>query len=192
MDAGLAAVCGALAGAVATTGAAFATGWWQRENVLIAARAEHRRQRREPRSDVYKTFVAAVVETRDAAGAGPMGDGITISQFGPERFTRDYATQINERVNRVREAWLNVAISGPDDLAALATSMDDKCAGLAFTSALLVSSAERLTEDQPTSESFEYHSRKFSEDAHNLTPLLTQFMARAREVLDEDGTVSRD
>jgi hypothetical protein len=64
MDAGLAAVLGALAGAVATTGAAFATGWATREQAKIAARGEHRRQRRDARHGVYKEFISTASELR--------------------------------------------------------------------------------------------------------------------------------
>ncbi|MGW7548452.1 hypothetical protein ACWGKQ_46160 [Streptomyces sp. NPDC054770] len=65
MDAGLAAVLGALAGAVATTGAAFAAGWSAREQAKFAARAEHKRQRREPREKAYKAFLSEAIALRE-------------------------------------------------------------------------------------------------------------------------------
>jgi hypothetical protein len=65
MDAGLAAVLGALAGAVATTGAAFATGWSAREQAKITARAEHLLQRRDARQAVYQEFIAAAQAHED-------------------------------------------------------------------------------------------------------------------------------
>lgn len=49
---------GALAGSVATIGAALATGWAQREGARITARSEHRRQRLEPRTAIYKEFIS--------------------------------------------------------------------------------------------------------------------------------------
>ncbi|MEW9519338.1 hypothetical protein [Streptomyces tubercidicus] len=67
MDAGTAAVLGALAGSVATIGAAMATGWAQREGARITARSEHRRERREPRYNAYKEFIAEATRMRNAS-----------------------------------------------------------------------------------------------------------------------------
>lgn len=61
MDAGLAAVLGAVAGAVAT----FVTGRTSRDQAQFAAKVEHVRQRREGRELAYRGFVSAAAKVRD-------------------------------------------------------------------------------------------------------------------------------
>ncbi|MDI1452471.1 hypothetical protein NHG22_01325 [Streptomyces sp. ATE26] len=57
MDAGLAGVLGALAGAVSTAGAALVTGWSARETATIGARAQHLQERRGAREACYTKFL---------------------------------------------------------------------------------------------------------------------------------------
>ncbi|WP_128380239.1 hypothetical protein [Streptomyces cavernae] len=120
MDAGLAAVLGAVAGALATTGAALATGWAMREQAKITARAEHRRQRREPRSDIYKRFIDAA---RDMEHHTRPGSLIDQPEDDPEVMDH-YAVRLGETAYQVREAWIEVALAGPSAVEKIASQID--------------------------------------------------------------------
>lgn len=112
MDAGLAAVLGALAGSVATIGAALATGWSQREGARIAARSEHRRERREPRHEVYRQFIAE---------ANHMGQQAAVyctlgAALRPDYYTEARTQRVHEMTRLIQSKATESALAGPKDV----------------------------------------------------------------------------
>ncbi|MFI0262081.1 hypothetical protein ACH4OW_23925 [Streptomyces sp. NPDC017056] len=114
MDAGLAAVLGALAGSVATIGAALATGWSQREAARIAARAEHRRQQRDKRHDVYREFITAAAKfTRGEPTCGLwFYDNAVIVSDGLLMGSESRA-EFEESLSQLRAQSVEIALVGP-------------------------------------------------------------------------------
>lgn len=98
---------GALAGSVATIGAALATGWAQREGARISARSEHRRERREPRLVAYKEFISAASEFRAQAGLFAYND------FAFDGVDETTADMLYEAARAVKKSALEVALAGP-------------------------------------------------------------------------------
>ncbi|MFI8834029.1 hypothetical protein ACIGPN_23780 [Streptomyces afghaniensis] len=107
MDAGLAAVLGALAGSVATIGAALATGWAQREEARIAARAEHRRERREPRLEAYRAFISATSDLREQSTF------FTVRDLVPDDLDEVTTDLLFQAVSGMKESALEVSLAGP-------------------------------------------------------------------------------
>ncbi|MEU8619939.1 hypothetical protein [Streptomyces sp. NPDC048623] len=119
MDAGLAAVLGALAGAVATTGAAVAAGWAQREVARITARSQHRKERLQSRQSHYREFASAAYTVRDlvkrSVGHRESSHVVT-DQFSQELQTAWKALQ---------GARLDVVLSGPDQVGMAAQKLEE-------------------------------------------------------------------
>ncbi|GAA3856473.1 hypothetical protein GCM10023084_07900 [Streptomyces lacrimifluminis] len=180
MDAGLAAVCGALAGAAATTGAAFATGWAQREAARITARVEHRKDRRQPRYEAYRQFIDAVTTLIDL----------------PKTATSPVNEQVAEIKARIKEAWLTVSVLGPESAQKAASKVRRKATEYEIT-VLGVQGEGRIHSDN-----FWMH-RTMPEDTimqrnvmlaaitfegHELDEILQEFITTAQTVLDDDGS----
>ncbi|MCD9592326.1 hypothetical protein [Streptomyces sp. 8ZJF_21] len=101
MDAGIAAVCGALAGGVATIGAALATGWSQREGARIAARAQYINEVRQPRREAYRGLISSATELSTAAAS----EAIALES---ERMNQ--ALSLGEPIEK---SWLDISLLGP-------------------------------------------------------------------------------
>ncbi|MGW2749124.1 hypothetical protein [Streptomyces sp. NPDC001450] len=179
MDAGLAAVLGALAGSVATIGAAFATGWATREQAKIAARSEHRRQRIEPRHDVYREFLTAVAaleehtsELRTDSDLVPPG-----VRLGPD-VDSAFLERTNQLAAEVKAIWLRVALIGPERVAEEAATSEAACSSLA--SGIELMSYRNLF---PPSEARAQARRSYE----GLGESLRHFMRVARSALEDDG-----
>ncbi|MFE7466347.1 hypothetical protein ACFU6R_19870 [Streptomyces sp. NPDC057499] len=179
MDAGLAAVCGALAGAAATIGASFAAGWWQRENARIAVRAEHRKERRAPRYEAYRAFVSAAAGMAEAAR-----DGDT-----------DPAAMENFRAlsNELKTQWLEVSLLGPKHVLTSARAVHSKA--LDIEECLRRASVLGVNEDGETEESRQritdqYYSnaRDLNDAANAVYSALTIFAESAQKAMDDDGS----
>lgn len=174
MDAGLAAVCGALAGSIATTGAAFVAGWWQRENARLQARSEHVRQRRQPREAVYSEFVSQVTKFSEVYGpSAPPG----VALFGAER-----SQHVVDLYLDLRPQTIAVALAGPDEMAELAEGVEHACAPIYWDALLrkvsLRHGGERRTID----------AEQLDAAFRNLREKRSEFLRAARRTLDQDGT----
>ncbi|MFE9569239.1 hypothetical protein ACFYMW_12175 [Streptomyces sp. NPDC006692] len=183
MDAGIAAIGGALAGSVATVGAAFATGWWQRENIRLTGRAEHWRQRREPRSQVYREFASAVADIRDRVRTQPHMPDSGLAWVSPEFFSDTLTDQLREMLVPVRRSWLDVALAGPQSVSGSAAEIEKACRKL-----VVFAMGARSTSSDESSQAYVGSSRAFIETANSLSPLLDSFIEIAQAALDDDGT----
>lgn len=105
MDAGLAAIGGALVGAVG----AFATAWVgshvQWKSARLSARAEHIRQRHESREASYKALLSAVSTLQRALHGGPNHVANWLSQY-----TDDYLVTVEAATHVLLEAVEDIEV----------------------------------------------------------------------------------
>lgn len=112
MDAGLAAISGALAAAVATVGAAFAAGWAQREGVQLTIRAEDRKDLRLPRFEAYLSLLTHATNLRRLAAQGVTDESTVLDAMQAE-------------VDAIEKLWPTVALRGPADVATHAEEINN-------------------------------------------------------------------
>ncbi|MFD5567981.1 hypothetical protein [Streptomyces cadmiisoli] len=185
MDAGTAAVLGALAGSVATIGAALATGWAQREGARITARSEHRRERREPRHNVYKEFIAEASRMRNLVGVFAIGAEM-IDRI-PLRFLSDeFISDLFNLSDIVKSKSTDAALAGPREIAEAAT----RVANLSHELVIDLKALKEVSEDD------ESHDGQFLRHVQEVTYAsarafrnsLDEFILCAQAALDDDGT----
>lgn len=179
MDAGLAAVLGALAGSVATIGAALATGWAQREGVRITARSEHRRARREPRHDIYRQFISEAKPLGLHAGVySALG-----STLMPDYFTEERIRQAREASRGINDKATEVALAGPRKI----TESALKIARLASRLTACVGNFRELG-DERHQRMRDQSRRSVMKYAKKYDAALQDFILQAQFALDDDGS----
>ncbi|MEU9625307.1 hypothetical protein AB0D89_00580 [Streptomyces luteogriseus] len=183
MDAGTAAVLGALAGSVATIGAALATGWAQREGARITARSEHRKERREPRYGAYKHFIAEASRMNDRVGIFT----VAYDPFPFERIDELFAERCEEAADAVKEKWVEVALAGPKDIAETASRLERLSNALTFRVLGLHQyvSGERSAGE----EALLGIKDRIEEEAKEFEQTLDKFIFLAQAALDDDGSL---
>ncbi|MFD8303236.1 hypothetical protein ACFV29_12930 [Streptomyces sp. NPDC059690] len=139
----------------------------------IAARAEHRRQRREPREGVYKGFISAASALVDHLYPVAMFDMSPHDDFSPA-----FAERATELAAEVRKKWLEVVLAGPKSLAEVATKVDGASQSAAKASDWLA----RYRADSDDTR------RGFGISAGIVRDGLKEFIAGAQAALDDDGT----
>jgi hypothetical protein len=180
MDAGLAAVLGALAGSVATIGAAIATGWAQREGARITARSEHRRERREPRHDLYKEFISKANLIKHQAGTYvALEDGLT-----PDYVDEDQARFMLDSSSEIEKKATEVALAGPKKVTEAVLSIARLSNELAITVYSFRSWAESRHERIR-----EHQRKKIIALSLDYESSLADFILRAQSALDDDGSL---
>ncbi|MFD5519095.1 hypothetical protein [Streptomyces sp. NPDC127066] len=182
MDSGIAAVLGALAGSVATIGAALATGWAQREGARIAARSEHRRERREPRHAVYRDLMEA---------ATTFHHRIAIYKYADVGMREDLQLRVEDipalRQNkeRVNKSAIEVALVGPKGVSEASMKLS-KWSEEAYTY------VSALTDLHPSQAADEQIWRFTTQGAADATKrcghALEEFALLAQAALDDDGS----
>ncbi|MDO0931318.1 hypothetical protein QQY66_06340 [Streptomyces sp. DG2A-72] len=180
MDAGLAAVLGALAGAVATTGAAVATGWAAREQAKIAARGEHRRQRRDARQAVYEEFIELTEVLTDRV--------IKISDLSAPTFDQIHAAEADVWASweGVRGVFTKVRLAGPDYVSQAAVEVRKSCTLVAVRMTAVKKCSSPDSRDPE-----ELAGVKWVALTESLTQLIVEhgaFIGIAQVALDDDGT----
>ncbi|MGW3760714.1 hypothetical protein [Streptomyces sp. NPDC005131] len=181
MDAGTAAVLGALAGSVATIGAALATGWAQREGARITARSEHRRERREPRHDVYKEFISALTAMRFMASVFAID-----AEHAPDNIDDELMGRWLEVVNRIGPKAIETTLAGPKDVAKAAIRLhqlgDDIYIRLKYLERLLAS-------NEANDQAIRVMVRRLLfEEAKQFQRRADDFIFTAQAALDDDGS----
>ncbi|MET7869597.1 hypothetical protein [Streptomyces cyaneofuscatus] len=178
MDAGLAAVLGALAGAVGAVGGAWMTSRGQWKSARLAARAEHKRQRREPRSEVYATFLNSSNQLLDAWT--PIQ---RISDVTSERRTLVY-----EAADSIDDAYSAVALSGPEEVSNIAEQIRDHAAQLKQEARFLWAGQYVMQDNgEPEAWIFDIESR-IPRARTALSAQIRKFTVSARTTLDDDGS----
>ncbi len=178
MDAGLAAVLGALAGSVATIGAALATGWAQRESALITVRSEHRRDRREPRQNAYKEFISIAHRMRNLTAAWAVDVNLT-----PEiDDTREEAWSQTERT--LKQVATDAVLAGPTPVAKAAIELTQSATQLVIN---LKTYRQCVAEGQ--GRLVREMRRQLFVSATEFDAALSGFMLIAQSALDDDGSL---
>jgi hypothetical protein len=178
MDAGLAAVLGALAGSVATIGAALATGWAQRESARITARSEHRRERREPRQAVYREFVEVGSIMRGLTARYSINE-----EAIPPTLNEEERQHLFAAVDMVREKATDAALAGPEKVTAVAIRIER----LSIEIAAILNAMDQL--NAPGEEQRRLRIRKHVVRlASELSDKLDNFLVHAQQALDDDGS----
>lgn len=191
MDAGLAAVLGALAGAVATTGAAFATGWSAREQAKMAARAEHLRQRRDARQAVYEEFIAAAAAHSDLTKilllpAPEDFDDIERLRLLPDGMDlQDVIRESKSLHKNLREIATRVQIAGPKEVSTAATAVEDKSRDVTASLGVMPVPAPVEVPDWTLPQKWREGCTHFV----NFSGAISKFTESARIALDNDGTM---
>jgi hypothetical protein len=180
MDAGTAAVLGALAGSVATIGAALATGWAQREGARISARAEHRRQRREPRRDAYKEFIAEISRMRSQVRAISDGAG-----FPPREVDQEMLRDLRRVADAIKAKSTDVALAGPRTVTEIAIEIEAVASWLPE----IVEFTASVPFDGPEVDELRAEThRLFREKSVELGSAFKQLVLEAQAALDDDGS----
>jgi hypothetical protein len=186
MDAGLAAVLGALAGSMATIGAAFATGWAQREGTRITARAAHVKDRRQPRHDAYRALIQAAIDLQRRVTLQEGYDDMT-----PEE-VKNFDREITAR-------WLDISLLGPRTAIVYAGRVQDASLAVIKKAMLSRNLRARIFNEEHANEEAENAVRDSYEDSvhvlfsavDDLTNAVNDFAFSASETLDDDGTSLR-
>ncbi|MFF7970933.1 hypothetical protein [Streptomyces sp. NPDC007905] len=183
MDAGTAAVLGALAGSVATIGAALATGWAQREGARITARSEHRKERRQPRYGAYKDFITEASRMNDRVGIF----AVDYDSFPFERIDSNFTARCEEAADAVKEKWVEVALAGPKEIAETASRLERLSNAIIFRVLGLhqYTSGERSADQRDL---LGIRSR-IGEEAQEFEHTLDRFIFLAQAALDDDGSL---
>ncbi|MBB5103327.1 hypothetical protein [Streptomyces spectabilis] len=183
MDAGLAAALGAFAVATGTGVAALTAAWAQMHSARTAARAEHLRQRREPRERIYGEMISATSSFLEAY-RGP----------GVVNFSDDLYMRLIEKQSEVQKAWQAVALAGPEPVAQAASEIHAAVSsvvysyGVAHTGMLVFirrNSEGRSVENARRDVSQSVRQLRCSFDAAHGS--LEIFIKQARAALDEYG-----
>ncbi|MFF7051077.1 hypothetical protein ACFY94_22225 [Streptomyces griseorubiginosus] len=178
MDAGLAAVLGALAGAAGTTGAAFAASWATREQARIAARSEHRRQRREPRLEIYKNFIQSANSVADHLR--------TLSSRSGERrigtISTEYLDELERLVGDLSEQRDSAMLAGPDLISELGENV-----ALRAIHVHLILQGWWLASQRSGSNGEESLNEAVAE-IQEYIDRIRSFAREARDTLDDDGS----
>ncbi|MFF1845241.1 hypothetical protein ACFVW9_26530 [Streptomyces sp. NPDC058217] len=205
MDAGLAAIGGAIVGTFATLGASLAAGWFQREGVRITARSEHRKQRHSAQESAYREFIKAATETiallqdvhlptQTTRGGGDELVAIVSPRFDLSTvFTNDFFEELELRESQATSAWIEVSLAGPSSVAEkgkkLIESIQQASMMTGFVAAVIDESSnsedERARREDPARAFNDFKRDVYMADTH-----LSSFTSVARDWLDDDG-VSR-
>ncbi|MFE9063236.1 hypothetical protein [Streptomyces violaceusniger] len=188
MDAGLAAVLGALAGSVATIGAAMATGWSAREQSKMAARSEHLRQRRDARQAVYEEFIDATQAHAELTKIllAPVPEVLADLQrmrILPQGM--DLAAVIRESKSlseNLSKVSTRVQLAGPKEVSTAAALVDDKASDVYVSLSLMP------LPSYPGMPSLAEQWRKGAMRYVEFSEARDDFFERARIALDKDGT----
>ncbi|MFG2916258.1 hypothetical protein ACGF0D_25630 [Kitasatospora sp. NPDC048298] len=165
MDTAFGALIGAVVGSVTTGGAAFASGWFQREGTRVAARAEHRKERRQGRQDSYRTFLTTSVDLV----------AIARQQCRNARIGDEFDTELmNSVAHALTEAWIDVSLYGPQEVTMRAAAVMEALGRLMAGSAFVAESMDV--------------TNAFPEDINNFDRTTQEFMYAAQLALDDDGS----
>lgn len=180
---------GALAGSVATIGAALATGWSARAQAKMVARAEHLRQRRDARQAVYEEFIAAAEAHSDLAKIllAPTPEDLNdlerlhILPQGMNFFgVIEESKSLHENVAKIST---RVQLAGPKEVSAAAFIVDEKSREVRASFGTMHMSADALG-GRSLSERWSDGCMRFV----RFSGAVSDFTEKARLALDDDGT----
>ncbi|MFI8834028.1 hypothetical protein ACIGPN_23775 [Streptomyces afghaniensis] len=184
MDAGIAAVLGAVAGSISGVIGSVATGRAQREGVRMTVRAEAFKERHQPRRDAYKAFLQVLLNL-DARLNTPAYEDSTPEE---ERQLRD---DLDTR-------WIDVVLAGPEAItivgSAVRDAVDDgiahmgECRRLLNEWLKLANANEDENAEEAARQEYEDAINKADDFRNALNDCINAFGAVASRILDADGT----
>ncbi|MFJ9160037.1 hypothetical protein ACIRPS_24920 [Streptomyces griseoviridis] len=189
MDAGLAAVLGALAGSAATIGAAMAAGWSAREQSKMAARSEHLRQRRDARQAVYEEFINAANAHADLtklllAPVPQEYDDFERMRLLPRGM--DWASVVrNDKAmfESISKISTRVQLAGPKSVSTAAAKVEETAQDVSVSISLMT-----LETDIPGMPSLADRWQEGAVKYCDYSDAVESFFELARIALDDDGT----
>lgn len=156
----------------------------QHETARISARADHRRERRQPRHDTYRVFIQKVLLVKERVAY----DGYEDTTFSEEEAL----------IKAVHESWIDVSLLGPQPVISAASRLRDDALGVVELMAITRHLQERVSYMDEEDDTLEGELEKYSssvdhlyEAAQTLTKSADQFSTAASASLDDDGTVRR-
>lgn len=170
---------GAVAGAIGAVGGAWTTSRAQWKSARLAARAEHRRQRRDPRSQVYSEFLSVANQFTDAwVGVANMS-----------AMTDEKRVEIRSAFLAFKNVGPAVALSGPEEVSVLAESIRNQAARLTEMSrALWAGHVVVKVEDAVVEPWILEIQSNFLNDLNEYASEVAKFTKVARATLDDDGS----
>ncbi|MCZ4117829.1 hypothetical protein [Streptomyces sp. H39-S7] len=175
-----AALLGTLLGSLATIGAAIVSGWAQREGARISARSQYIKDRHQPRSDTYKSFMKMAVDLTDRV----------VENDGYEDTTADEERTIRKKIS---EHWIDLSLIGPNSVIAAGSEVRDRCFSVVRQMTRTrefgyeVADSDQQDEGEPIAV-YENAMGILDELAYALFDEVKQFAEVASAALDDDGT----
>jgi len=182
----IATLLGTVVGALATLGAAVASGRFQREGAQIAARAQLQSDRRQPRNDAYVVVLDRATRLRDRVGTDLYEDT-----------TVEEERALEETVKNM--GWTELSLLGPSSVIAAASLVRSNCLEIIDQMRRTrVLSQRFLATDEEDTVAYEAAEREYSasvdqiyEVGRRLSENLTIFAVNASAALNNDGTRER-
>jgi hypothetical protein len=184
MDAGLAAVLGAVAGAIGTTTAGLSTGWAAQRQAKITARSAHLLKRGESREIAYKAFLAAATTLREHLITRV---GVALPDEYDDRVPppdQAFCTEADNLYTTLRNAWLEVSLVGPESVLEPAGAIADAADDLVRHSKV-ISALSRVPSARAQIQTFRNAAK---ENMQRLSRNIREFSKLAQQALDRDGT----
>ncbi|WP_159104204.1 hypothetical protein [Streptomyces sp. CdTB01] len=178
----IATLLGTVAGALATLGAAIASGRFQRESAQIAARAQLHSDRRQPRHDAYKSVLETATKVSDR-----------VDQDSYDDTTAEEENALKEAIASVD--WVGLSLLGPEPIIATGAELRGLC--LRVTSCMwrtrvLGQRHIRAHEEDGDIDTAERAYSAAVDEIYELGRLLAEsikaFSVSASAVLNDDGT----
>ncbi|MEU6577120.1 hypothetical protein [Streptomyces sp. NPDC046805] len=183
MVAVIAALVGTLLGSLTTIGAAIVSGWAQREGVRISTRAEHLKEKHQPRRQAYRAFIEVTTDLKERFRSLPHYDH-------PPRSEREsLRREINAR-------WVDLSLLGPASVIAGASHVRN--IALDIVRQIEITAHEEFVflrvdeDDEQRHEAAQYRYEGFMGELLDTVRLLgnavDEFALIASAALDDDGT----
>ncbi|MFD4262080.1 hypothetical protein ACFWR9_31755 [Streptomyces sp. NPDC058534] len=179
------AVVGTLLGTLA---GAVITGWWQREAIRVTVRAEHTKDRHQPRSDAYKAFIRSAIALRERV----------LDNDGYEDSTEAEEKRLRSEINAL---WTELVFLGPRSVNLIASVLLDAYLDIIrqmVDSRHLRDSWPRIANSHTDEDAEEDARQDYENSLHTLEHLageltlgINAFAAVASTFLNDDGTTPR-
>ncbi|WP_371796028.1 hypothetical protein [Streptomyces sp. NBC_01718] len=181
MDAGIAAVLGAVTGSISGVIGSITAGRAQREGVRMTVRSDHAKERHQPRRDAYRAFLQVLLDL-DARLNTPAYEDST-----PEE-EKQLRSDLDSR-------WIDVALAGPEEITIVGSVVRDAVDGMISHMGecrrLLKNCLEDPDEFGAAHQAYEDAINKADEFRNVLADGINAFGTVSSRILDIDGTERR-
>lgn len=181
MDAGLAAVLGAVAGSVGGVIGSLAAGRAQREGVRMTLKAEHYKERHQPRREAYRAFLQVLLDLEARATMDDYEDTT-------RREERDIRDNLDAR-------WIDLTLAGPEAVAIIGSAVRDHADSVIHQMGECRELVQQLLQDHDDEDAEEAARLEYEESLNTLGELnrelidgINIFGTAASRILDQDGT----